>query len=407
MGHTSETNDLTDPRNPSLEARNRLVRELARRGLIRSAAVRAAFTAVPREVFVAAFAEREGLEAVYRDEAIVTRKDRYGVPTSSSSQPAIMAEMLEQLRLEPGMRVLEVGAGTGYNAALLESIVGPAGKVTTVDVDRGVARDARAALRRSGSGVRVVVGDGRDGVANGAPYDRIIVTASAAAVAGAWHEQLREGGLLVVPLRVRPDLQVIPTLRRSGTRFVSAATVGGGFMPLRSPDEEDVLPQTTPCLLAYEQTRTRPAEPYLQISGEGIPSRSGKAKRRLLRIGLEPGRRVPLGLRADPDALLIYLRLVLPRARVIQLLPGRNVGLATRDGASLAYVGWPVRCCGGRIASLTAHGDERAAEALAAEVRRWHERGRPGPGNLHFSIDYADPKPELRRRWRFQPVVSG
>jgi protein-L-isoaspartate(D-aspartate) O-methyltransferase len=305
------------------------------------------------------------------------------------------------------MRVLEVGAGTGYNAALLESIVGPTGKVTTVDVDRSVARDARAALRRTGSGVRVVVGDGRDAVADRSPYDRIIVTASADAVARAWHEQLREGGLLEVPLRVHPEVQVIPTFRRSGTRFVSATTVSGGFMPLRSPDEEDALRQPSPCLLAYEQTRTRHAEPLVQISGAGIASRSGEAKRRLLQTGLEPGRRVPLGLRADPDALLVYLTLVLPRARVIQLLPGRNVGLATGDGASLAYVGWPARSRGGRIAALTAHGDARAAEALVAEVRRWDERGRPGPGNLRFSIDFADPEPELRRRWRFQRTVSG
>ena len=69
------------------------------------------------------------------------------MPTSSSSQPTIMALMLDALRLEPGMRVLEIGAGTGYNAALLERIVGPEGRVVSVDVDPATAAEARKRLR--------------------------------------------------------------------------------------------------------------------------------------------------------------------------------------------------------------------------------------------------------------------
>lgn len=145
--------------------RRGLVRDLGRRSLIRSEAVRDAFLAVPRELFLREFAAREGLAAVYRDEAIPTKFDGNGFAISSSSQPAIMAEMLEQLTLEPGMHVLEIGAGTGYNAALLAHIVGKKGSVTAVEVDRQIARSARAALRESGYRVRVVTGDGLDGVA--------------------------------------------------------------------------------------------------------------------------------------------------------------------------------------------------------------------------------------------------
>jgi protein-L-isoaspartate(D-aspartate) O-methyltransferase len=93
----------------STKLRRQLVGELERRELIRSERVRDAFLAVPRELFVPGFAAREGLEAVYRDEAIPTKHGEHGVPLSSSSQPAIMALMLEQLELEEGMRVLEVG----------------------------------------------------------------------------------------------------------------------------------------------------------------------------------------------------------------------------------------------------------------------------------------------------------
>ena len=151
-------------------------------GFIRSERVRAAFLAVPRELFVPEFAGREGLAAVHRDEVIMTKRNAQGAPLSSSSQPAIMALMLEQLQLEEGMNVLEVGAGTGYNAALLSLLVGPRGRVVSVDVDPELARGARRALRVGGYRLRVVAGDGRAGFAERAPYDRIIVTASSDSV---------------------------------------------------------------------------------------------------------------------------------------------------------------------------------------------------------------------------------
>jgi len=114
-----------------IERRNdALVEQLKREGCITSAPVEAAFRAVRRHLFLPG----TPLDQVYRDEAIPTKRER-GVPISSSSQPAIMAVMLEQLGLRPGQRVLEVGAGTGYNAALMSHIVGAGGRVVTVDID--------------------------------------------------------------------------------------------------------------------------------------------------------------------------------------------------------------------------------------------------------------------------------
>ena len=99
----------------------------------------------------------------------MTKQSAYGAPLSSSSQPAIMAAMLERLDLREGMRVLEIGAGTGYNAALLSVLVGASGRVFSVDVDREVAAEARRALRDGGYKVRVVRAVGRAGLAHGAP----------------------------------------------------------------------------------------------------------------------------------------------------------------------------------------------------------------------------------------------
>lgn len=191
--------------------------------------------AVPREILVTEFAAHRGLEAVCRDEAIMTKHDARGVPVSSSAQPAIMASMLERLDLCEGQRVLEIGAGTGYNAALIAEIVGPQGRVISVELDPELAKRSRSVLRRAGYRARVVVGDGRDRWAAEAPYDRIIITASASEVPRAWLEQIVDGGRIEVPLRLRNSLfgQAIPTLERQGSELRSISVLCGGFMPLR------------------------------------------------------------------------------------------------------------------------------------------------------------------------------
>ena len=97
---------------------------LERMGAIRTRPVRRAFQTVPRELFVPEIATRDGLAAVYRHEvALATATDSRGTPISSSSATVIMALMLEDLDIHPGHRVLEIGAGTGYNAALLKSLL--------------------------------------------------------------------------------------------------------------------------------------------------------------------------------------------------------------------------------------------------------------------------------------------
>src|SRR3954447_22853894 len=111
------------------ERRTALIAHLDRTGALHDDAVRAALLHVPRHLFL----PDEPLERAYADDAIPT-KIADGVAISSASQPAIVAVMLEQLALAPGMRVLEIGAGTGYNAALLRTLVGPHGQVTTVDI---------------------------------------------------------------------------------------------------------------------------------------------------------------------------------------------------------------------------------------------------------------------------------
>lgn len=183
-------------------------------------------------------------ECVYGDTVVVTQFDDGAtswpevgrVATSSASQPRLVVDMLERLRLAPGTRVLEVGAGTGYNAALLAELVGPA-NVTSVELDPALAEQAAANLVRAGYPVRVVCGDGTRGAPEHAPFDRVIATVAAVGdgLPYAWIEQTRPGGVVLTPWGNAYDNGVLLelTVRADGT--AAGPVVGGvAFMQLRA-----------------------------------------------------------------------------------------------------------------------------------------------------------------------------
>jgi protein-L-isoaspartate(D-aspartate) O-methyltransferase len=191
-------------------ARARLARELRHRGRALSQSVAEAFAQVPRHVFV----PEAGPAAAYRDEAFVIKCGPDGMPVSSSSQPAMMAIMLDQLGLEPGDRVLEIGTGSGYNAAVMSAVVGGQGQVVSIDIDPELVERSRASLARAGyDRVTLLCADGGFGDPAGAPFDRIIVTAGAWDIAPAWLEQVAPGGFLVLPLSIR-GIQLSVALQR-------------------------------------------------------------------------------------------------------------------------------------------------------------------------------------------------
>ena len=205
-----------------------LIAHLERDGSLADPAVRAAMLAVPRHRFL----PHEPLERAYADDAIPT-KFADGVSISSASQPAIVAQMLEQLTLAPAMRVLEIGAGTGYNAALLRTLVGPGGHVTTIDIDADITAAARAHLAAAGiTDVEIITGDGAHGWEPNAPYDRIILTVNAGDIAPAWYAQLAAGGVLVLPLTVG-TAQFSIAFQKRDALLQSRSIVPCGFMPLR------------------------------------------------------------------------------------------------------------------------------------------------------------------------------
>ena len=328
---------------------------------------------------------------MYRNEAIVTRRDGRGLPVSSSSQPSIMAAMLEALTVEPGQRILEVGAGTGYNAALLAHLVGPWGRVVSVELDPELASRATDALQRGNHPVEVVVGDGRSGWPPGAPYDRIIVTASGPDVPRAWFDQLADGGLVVVPLWLRGPLQSVVVLRRVSEGFESVGIIPGGFMALRGgPGEEP--PVLHDQLSASDLVGGPTSRPLISINGEALRRLQPAERRRLLALALGPPRPVPLATSAPWDDLRLFVTLAAHEDGLIEWYGGAlghaAPGVVGRGGASLAVLGR-----GRVIDHLDAWGEEDAEEVLSALVGRWQDQGSPGRGRLRLKVSYdTDPQ---------------
>ncbi|WP_075662578.1 methyltransferase, FxLD system [Streptomyces acidiscabies] len=177
-----------------------MVRALRDQDAIRSGHVAAAFAAVPRH----RFAPGAPLDLAYDlHRTVPVKQDEHGLDISVMSAAHLQAVMLEQADIKPGMKVLEIGSG-GYNAALIQELVGSGGMVTTVDIDRDIVDRARRCLDDVGYvRVKTVLADGETGVPDGAPYDRIIVTAAAWDIPPSWISGLTGKGRLVVPLTVR------------------------------------------------------------------------------------------------------------------------------------------------------------------------------------------------------------
>ncbi|MGH9223738.1 MAG: methyltransferase domain-containing protein [Acidimicrobiales bacterium] len=393
------------PSPSSASLRRALVAELERTGVIRSAAVKRAFLRVPRERFVPEIAAREGLARVYANEALMTRTPQSGLPTSSSSQPSIMAEMLEQLRLRPGLRVLEIGAGTGYNAALLSLLVGRGGSVTSVDVQWDLADKAAKALREGGYGVDVLVGDAQHGRFGDGPYDRIILTASTDHVPRAWFDQLVPGGLIEMPLRLGPPgpyQQLVVTFERAGDGLRSVAVVGGGFMNLRSAGDGGTGEERQPLVSVHEFIDGR-YRVYANLVGPGVAALKPEARRRLAGLLVStPRTRTFAAPGGAGNTVLALVALSEPRRGVVVGHYGPEkpgIGVAATDGRSLALLvpdRKPDRC---RLLQYGRNG----VGLLDGELARWRAAGRPALGDWSIAVTFGEERPRggdcvLRRR---------
>ena len=379
--------------------RERLVAEVLQTSGIRDERIAAALSDVPRHLFLPHLPP----EDAYLDDAIVTKRDADGQPISSSSQPAIMAIMLDQLTLASGQRVLEIGAGTGYNAALMRHIVGPSGTVVSVDIDADVADRAREHLASAGyPDVTVVAADGAEGYPPGAPYDRVIATVGVSDLAPAWLHQAAPGARIVVPLDVRGS-QLAVAFGRSGSggHWVSRSIAPCGFMRMRGslagPERAVVLQPGLSVMLPDGLTLADGHE----VDGTALAG-----------FLAEPPAGFGTGVRASSVQVFWGLGLwlatrdrrscslteerpagngpgLLTRAPLADTGLAATAGIVDSDGIAMLTTDEIVPAAGPRPGQLVLEaagfgprGSELGA-ALAAHVQAWDAAGQPGAARLH------------------------
>jgi protein-L-isoaspartate(D-aspartate) O-methyltransferase len=203
--------------------RNRLVDDLKRRGYVTSKLVEDAMRRVPREEF---------LPVELREEAYIDSPLPIGEGQTISA-PHMVAIMAENLDLKPGLKILEVGTGSGYHAAICADVIAPNGHIYSMERITSLASSAEDNLKRTGYArlVTVILGDGSKGLPDHAPYDRIFVAAGAPDVPSPLTAQLANGGKLLVPVGSRWYQDLIRVTRK-GAKLEKENLGGCIFVPL-------------------------------------------------------------------------------------------------------------------------------------------------------------------------------
>ncbi len=306
------------------------------------------------------------LTDIYSD-AIMIHVDAAGerLP-STNSQPSYVLWLLDLLDLRPGQRVLEIGSGSGWLAAVMARLVGKSGHVTGMEIIPELAAQSQADLGRLGIvNVSVLAEDGAQGHAAGAPFDRVMITAACWDLPAALFDQVAEGGRVLVPVELRGGGCQVTVLRREGERFAAERAVPGWFVPLRGPGQH---------------------RPALRVALAELPFWD--------EIGRLPPRRVPLPLAMGPDgaagSAVSAFRAFLGRTAAGFAIfgdgdapeqrswwPEEPFGILNRAERSVAL--WS-------RGELLAYGGASALRALAQAYADWTSYGLPGLAGFALQV---------------------
>jgi protein-L-isoaspartate(D-aspartate) O-methyltransferase len=392
------TSDTTGDTAAALRAA--MVDDITHAGHARTLAVEQAMRTVARHAFVPA----APLHDAYADIAVITKRAADGAALSCASVPTIVAMMLDHLDARPGQRVLEIGAGTGYNAALLAHLVGPTGQVTTIDIDPDVTTHARHALDIAGHrtagphAVTVLTCDGALGDPDHAPYDRIIVTVGAWDLPTAWHRQLAPGGRLVVPLRWRGQTRCVAFVHDGDTLHAETTDLCG-FVPMIGQDGERSAPIDPDGHVTLYWDTDQDIDPHTL---DGVLNQPQHTAASGVTVGpYDPFDGIWLGLTAtDPrtcriaaDPIAVQTGLCTPA------IPSRTPALV--EDASLAYLTTRRLDTPGRDAELGAigHGPDGQllAERLCHAIRTWNHDRTAQPDIVTVPTSTGSPTHEANR----------
>ncbi len=208
-----------------LDERKKMVERLLESGYIKTEKVRKAMEAVPREEFIPA----SNRPYAYADQPLPIGEGQ------TISAPHMVAMICEILELEDGMDVLEIGTGFGYNAAVVAQIIGEKGHLYSIERISSLAETAKENLKRTGldENITVIVGDGTKGYTEEAPYDRIYGTASAPSLPEPLREQLKIGGIMLIPVGEKNYFQDLVYIKReSEDKYEKKSTGGVAFVPM-------------------------------------------------------------------------------------------------------------------------------------------------------------------------------
>ena len=218
----------------------------------------AAFIETPRHWFAPRFPNGEpglwreasdtlleaNLETLYADQPYCIYHDESGRALSTISQPSLVLFMLHLLELKPGQRVFELGGGSGWNAAMMGRIVGPTGKVVSVETIDTLASNARQAIANCDLGnVSWISGDANQAIEDCASFDRGVFTASAWTLPSLFFDRIREGGILLFVFDLDESRDLLATLRKRDGRFISELHFPCRFVPAigtcEAPEQDD------------------------------------------------------------------------------------------------------------------------------------------------------------------------
>jgi protein-L-isoaspartate(D-aspartate) O-methyltransferase len=239
-----------------------------------SQAAQKAYLATPRHQFVRRYRRwgvkewnevnednlEEHLATLYSDRALVLFGDDDDDIPSTISQPSFVLRMLDLLQLGPGQKVFELGAGSGWNAALMGQLAGPQGCVYSLELLPEMAHAAAATIDALGiKNVKVIEGDGGEGYAAGAPYDRAIFTAGAYDLPHPFFDQIRAGGLFLVVIKNEGGGDTLFLLRKEAEYFESMDSMPCGFVHMRGKYQlESLKPIQLETLPEWNELKNKP-----------------------------------------------------------------------------------------------------------------------------------------------------
>jgi protein-L-isoaspartate(D-aspartate) O-methyltransferase len=343
-----------------------------------SKATQKAYLETPRHLFVKRYREwaikewrevnadnlEEHLASLYADRAVILFGDDDEDIPSTISQPSFVLRMLDMLQFEPGHKVFELGAGSGWNAALIGHLVGPAGQVCSLEIIPEVARMASTTIEALGiKNVNIIEADGGEGYAAGGPYDRAIFTAGAYDLPHYFFEQIQENGLLLIVIKNEGGGDTLFLLRKTDHHFESLEAMPCGFVQMKGKYQLDSL------------------EP---INLEKQPEWSELKQKEISRRPFWWGGKGKEGFRWRTLGIRSFLGITEPSFRAFktertdqQLREEHYFGLWDQAQRSLVIA---------KDDLLISYGNSIAGERLRQSIKRWVELGMPSAVSFELKI---------------------